>query len=334
MMSSILTLAYLPLAAVIGLPIAAVVRSRSVKKKTPAHELLMEKLPDGVIVLDGKNRIRKINAAMRELMSAPRRDFLGWEAREAIPVWAEWQKLLRENKGIAVVPSPFQAEPILEIRRWAMRDAAGKPGGSVLFVRDVTERVRAEADFTRTTNLLHEQSTQIQSLRSSLQEQAVRDPVTNLYNRCYLTETLTRELARSARTQSSVGLMMFSLDQLQETNKTYGFKAGVEMLKIAGSVLTRHIRRGDVASRFGSEEFVVMMPGAPLGVTGTRADQLRIAFQNSILNFLGSAIHSTFSCGVAAFPENGASPDELLQSADKALEKSKSDGGNRVTVLE
>jgi diguanylate cyclase (GGDEF)-like protein len=267
-------------------------------------------------------------------MGVSRRECIGLEAWEAIPVWAEWQKSLRENKGVAVVPSPFQAEPILEIRRWPVRSNAGKPGGSVLLVRDVTESVQAEADYKRSTSLLEEQSTQIQSLRSSLQEQAVRDPVTNLYNRCYLTETLTRELARSARTKSPVGLMMFSLDQLQETNKAYGDKAGVEMFKIAGSLLIRHIRRGDVASRYSLEEFAVMLPGAPLAVTGCRAEQLRAGFQNSILNFLGSAIHSTFSCGVAAFPEHGASPEELLLSAEKALEKSTAAGGNRVTVLE
>jgi diguanylate cyclase (GGDEF)-like protein/PAS domain S-box-containing protein len=294
----------------------------------------MEKLPDGVIVLNAKNRILKINPAMRKIIGSSRRELVGLAAREAIPVWAEWKKSLRGKKGGAIVPSPFQAEPILEIRRWAIRNSAGKPAGSVLLVRDVTERVRAEADYKRSTNLLQEQSTQIQSLQSSMQDQAVRDPVTNLYNRCYLSETLSRELARAARTQAPVGLMMISLDKLHETNKAYGYKAGVEMFKITGSLLIRNIRKGDVASRFSSEEFVVVMPGASLAVTGARAEQLRAAFQDSILNFLGSAIHSTLSCGAAAFPEHGATPEELLHSARKALEKSKTAGGNRVKVCE
>jgi diguanylate cyclase (GGDEF)-like protein/PAS domain S-box-containing protein len=334
MVSTILTFAYIPLAAAFGLPLAAVVRSRTAKRKTPAQDYLMEKLPDGVIVLDAKSRILEINPAMRKILGPSRREFVGLEAREVIPVWSEWQKSLRENKGIAIVPSPFQAEPMLEIHRCTMRSSAGKSGGSVIFVRDVTERVRAEADYKQSTSLLEEQSTQIQSLRSSMQEQAVRDPVTNLYNRCYLSETLARELARAARTEAPVGLMMISLDRLEETNKAHGFKAGVEMFKIAGSLLIRYIRRGDVASRYSSEEFVVMLPGAPLAVTGARAEQLRAAFQDSILNYLGSAIHSTFSCGVAAFPGHGASPEDLLQSARKALEKSRTGGGNRVTVFE
>jgi diguanylate cyclase (GGDEF)-like protein/PAS domain S-box-containing protein len=328
------TITYLPLAAAFSLPLAAVVRARTVKRKTPAQDFLMDKMPDGVIVLDGRNRILKINPAMRKIIGSSRRDFIGMEAREAIPVWAEWQRLLRENRGTAIVLSPFQAEPILEIHRWAMTGGAGKTGGCILFVRDVTDRVRSEADYKRSATLLEDQSTQIQSLRTSLQDQAVRDPMTKLYNRCYLSETLSREMARASRLKAPVGLMMISLDRLKETEKIYGYKAGVEMLKITGSLLVRYIRKGDIASRYDAEEFVVVLPGAPLAVTASRAEQMRAAFQDSILNYLGSVIHNTFSCGVVASPEHGATTEELLQSAAKALELSKSAGGNRVTALE
>jgi diguanylate cyclase (GGDEF)-like protein len=337
MFSSILSIGNIPMAslvAAIGLPLAAVVRSRVSKRRIPAQEILMDKLPDGVMILDARDRILKINPAMRKIIGSARQDFTRREAREVIPVWAEWLRLLRENKGIAVVPSPFHAEPMLEIRRWPMRNSTGKSGGSMILVRDISDRLRSEADYQRSTSLLQEQSTQIQFLRTSLQEQAVRDPATNLFNRCYLMETLTRELARAARTQSPVGLMIISLDQFQATNKTYGSKAGVEVVKIMGSLLNRNIRKGDVPSRYDADEFVVVMPGAPLAVTGSRAEQLRAAFQDSILNFLGSVIRNTFSCGVAASPKHGATPEELLQSARKALDKSKAAGGNRVTVFE
>lgn len=337
MLSSILSMGNISmfsLVPAIGLPLAAVVRARVSKRKLSAQDFLIEKLPDGVIVLDSRERVLKINATMRKIIGASRREYIGLAVREVIPVWAEWRRMFRENKGLAVVLSPFQAEPILEIHYWAMRGSAGKTGGSVILVRDVTDRVRAEADYKQSLNLLREQATQFQTLQTSMQEQVVRDPVTNLYNRCYLAETLDRELARAARAQSPVGLMMISLDKFQETSKTHGDKAGLEVLKIMSSILTRNIRRGDVASRYRSEEFVVVMPGANRTVTGARAEQLRAAFENSIVNFLGSVIHTTFSCGVAVSPEHGASPEELLQSATKALEKSKAAGGNQVTVLE
>jgi diguanylate cyclase (GGDEF)-like protein/PAS domain S-box-containing protein len=337
MFSSILSIGNIPMAslvAAIGFPLAAVVRSRASKGRIPAQEILMDKLPDGVMILDASDRILKINPAMRKIIGSARRDFTRREAREVIPDWTEWLKLLREHKGTAVVPSPFHAEPMLEIRRWPMRNSAGKPGGSMILVRDITDRLQSAADNQRSTNLLQEQSTQIQTLRTSLQEQAVRDPATNLFNRCYLVETLSRELARAARTQSPVGLMIISLDQFQEINKTYGSKAGIEVVKIMGSLLNRNIRKGDIPSRYAADEFVVVMPGAPLAVTGSRAEQLRAAFQDSILNFLGSVIRNTFSCGVAASPDHGATSEELLQSAGKALDQSKAAGGNRVTVFE
>jgi diguanylate cyclase (GGDEF)-like protein len=337
MLSSLLLIGNLPLlslAALIGFPLAVVARSRTRKRGIPAPELLMDKLPDGVMILDARDRILKINPAMRKIVGSSRRDLVGLDARAVIPVWKEWGKLLRENKGVAVVPSPFHAEPMLEIRRLPVRSASGKSGGAILLVRDVTDRVRSDADYKRTTSQLEEQSTQIQSLRTSLQEQAVRDPATNLYNHCYLTDTLSRELARAARTQGPVGLMLISLDQFESANKTFGGKAGIEIVKIMGSLLNRHIRKGDIASRFSADEFVVVMPGAPLAVTGSRAEQLRSGFQDSIFSFLGTVIHNTFSCGVVASPQHGATSEELLQSARKALEKSKAAGGNRVTVSE
>jgi diguanylate cyclase (GGDEF)-like protein len=322
------------LAAGFGFAFAAVVRSGGSKLVQPAREFLMDKLPDGVMVLDTHDRILKINPVLRKMIGSLRRDVIGQDVDTVIPVWTEWLKLLRANRGIILVPSPFHAEPMLEIRRWPMLGKAGKPVGSMLLVRDVTDRVRSEADRERSASQLQEQSTQIETLRSSLKESALRDPVTNLYNRCYLTETLARELARAARTQSPVGLMVISLDQFKSTNENHGYKAGIEVVKIMGSLLNRYIRKGDFASRFDADEFVVVLPGAPVTVTGSRAEQLRAAFQESILNFLGTVIRNTFSCGVAASPAQGATPEELLQSARKALEKSKASGGNRVTVFE
>jgi diguanylate cyclase (GGDEF)-like protein len=337
MMSTIWILPGLPwvsFSAMAGLSLAVIRRSRGSRGKQTAQDLLMEKLPHGVIVVDRQGIILETNPAAQKIIGASGRKLAGREVRKVIPSWEEWQPLLRGKKGIAVVPSPFHPEAMLEIQLWAMRGEPGKTGVRVVLIRDVTDQIRLEADYKRSVSLLQEQSTQIETLRLSMQEQIIRDPVTNLYNRCYLTETLARELARAARTEAPVSLMRISIDQFQEIDKTYGSKAGVESLKILSSLISRHIRKGDVASHYGAEEFVVMLSGAPIAVTGARAEQLRAAFQKSILTFLGSVIHTTFSCGVAASPKDGTTPEELLQATAKALEKSKSDGGNRVTVLE
>jgi diguanylate cyclase (GGDEF)-like protein/PAS domain S-box-containing protein len=327
-------LSWVSFSAIAGLSLAVIRRSRGSRGKKTAQDLLMKKLPHGVIVLDRQGRILETNPAAQKIIGASDRKLTGREVQKAIPSWEDWQALLREKKGVAVVPSPFHPEATLEIRLWPMRGEQGKTGARVVLIRDVTSQIRLEADYKRSVSLLQEQSTQIETLRLSMQEQVVRDPVTNLYNRCYLTETLTRELARAARADYPVSLMRISIDQFQEINKTYGSKAGVEALKIMSSLISRHVRKGDVACHYGAEEFVVMMSGAPVAVTGARAEQLRNAFQKSILTFLGSVIHTTFSAGVVASPKNGTTLEELLQATVDALEKSKSDGGNRVTVLE
>jgi GGDEF domain-containing protein len=76
----------------------------------------------------------------------------------------------------------------------------------------------------------------------------------------------------------------------------------------------------------------VVMPGASPSIAEPRAERLREAFHDSILNFLGSKIECTFSCGIASYPAQGETGDGLLQSAEKALEESISAGGNRITI--
>jgi diguanylate cyclase (GGDEF)-like protein len=180
--------------------------------------------------------------------------------------------------------------------------------------------------------LLLEKTTEIQTLSTSLREQAVRDPLTSLYNRCYLLETMNRELARSARSKNPISIMRIRLDRFTKADEVYGDKAGIEILKIMSSLLGRYVRRGDLASRFATDEFVVMMPGALSTAAGPRAEQLRIAFHDSILNFLGSKIECTFSCGVATYPKQGETAEVLLQSAENAVEKAVASGGNQVII--
>ena len=113
---------------------------------------------------------------------------------------------------------------------------------------------------------------------------------------------------------------------------TPAFLSRVEILKIMGSLVYRYIRRGDLASRLGGEDFLVVMPGASPSIAEQRAEQLRRAFHDSILNYLGSKIECTFSCGLASFPAQGETSDALFQAAEKALQDAIAAGGNRVNA--
>ncbi|PIW48819.1 MAG: hypothetical protein COW18_06385, partial [Zetaproteobacteria bacterium CG12_big_fil_rev_8_21_14_0_65_54_13] len=112
-------------------------------------------------------------------------------------------------------------------------------------VRDITERRRAEAE--------------VQKLQEQLREQAMHDPLTGLYNRRYLDETIKRELARAARNNQSVGIVMCDLDHFKLVNDTHGHLAGDEVLRVFAGLLKKHARTSDIVCRFGGEEFVMFL---------------------------------------------------------------------------
>jgi diguanylate cyclase (GGDEF)-like protein/PAS domain S-box-containing protein len=305
------------------------------RTRTPKPQSsILRMLPDGIILIDEAGRITEINPAARKLTGLTERKALGKSIRAVFPAWEEWNIRLRQSAKKAVVRSPNQPEGTLEILRLPMPHVRGKSAGSVIYIRDISERIRFEEDHRSAMELLLEKNTKIQLLSASLQEQAIRDPITSLYNRCYMEESLKLELARAARTKKPISVLMIRLDQYQKAGEVYGDKAGIEILKIMGSLIYRFIRRGDLASRMAAEDFLVVMPGATPSIAEPRADQLRKAFHDSILNYLGSKIECSFSCGLASYPAQGETVDGLLHAAELSMQESIATGGNRVTVCQ
>lgn len=183
-----------------------------------------------------------------------------------------------------------------------------------------------------TDRALRDALADVESLRRDLREQAVRDPLTGLFNRNYLEETLERELARAARDGSSLSICMADVDDFKSFNDTHGHKAGDMVLKSLAGVFTAYSRAGDVACRYGGEEFLILMPGADLDITTRRAEDWRRACEQSKVEYEGRTLSITLSFGVAVFPQQGRTSDEVLKLADEALSLSKNKGKNQVNV--
>jgi diguanylate cyclase (GGDEF)-like protein/PAS domain S-box-containing protein len=170
-------------------------------------------------------------------------------------------------------------------------------------------------------------------LREALRTQSIRDALTGLYNRRYLEETLEREVRRAARAQQSLGILMIDLDHFKNFNDTYGHEAGDTVLRETGASLAKGIRAEDFVCRFGGEEFVVILPTADLAASRARAERLRCKMRELTLLHQGKSLGMvTISVGVAAFPEHGMSPSELMAAADAALYEAKRGGRDRVAV--
>jgi diguanylate cyclase (GGDEF)-like protein/PAS domain S-box-containing protein len=202
----------------------------------------------------------------------------------------------------------------------------------VVNFRDITDRKQAEEKLQEANKLLEEQLGEIKILQDYLREQAVRDPLTGLYNRLYLYTTMEREFARAKRENSSVSVMMIDIDHFKDFNDTHGHQAGDEVLIALGGLLRKGIRQGDIACRYGGEEFIVIMPGVDEADAERRAEAIRRDFNNLCINYGGGELFSAISIGVAFYPQHGNSMNEIVKAADTALYEAKQAGRNRVRV--
>jgi diguanylate cyclase (GGDEF)-like protein/PAS domain S-box-containing protein len=170
-------------------------------------------------------------------------------------------------------------------------------------------------------------------LRENLRSQAIRDPLTGLFNRRYMEETMDRELNRVKRQRVSLGVIMMDLDHFKQYNDTFGHSAGDELLSALGTLVKSQIRGEDIACRYGGEEFLLILPGASLEVALERAEILRQAVKEMHLHYQGLK-PTTLSLGVAVYPDHGDTGLEIIKAADAALYRAKQAGRDRVMAAE
>ena len=170
-------------------------------------------------------------------------------------------------------------------------------------------------------------------LQETLRHQSIRDPLTGLFNRRYMEESLEREMRRAGRSRQPVGIIMLDLDHFKEFNDAHGHETGDALLREVGAVLQRGIRGEDIACRYGGEEFVLILPEASLPDAAQRAEHLREAIGAiDVLQGRSPIGRITVSMGVALYPDHGLTSRSVLRAADAALYRAKAQGRNRVEV--
>ena len=164
-----------------------------------------------------------------------------------------------------------------------------------------------------------------------LTDQSIRDPLTGLFNRRYMEETIQREILRAAQNQTKIGIIMADIDHFKNFNDTHGHKAGDELLIKLADFFKFEIRGSDIACRYGGEEFILILPGASTEGTYKRAEHLREEVKNLKVYFQDQLLPSiTLSMGIAIYPDHGIELNDLIQVADAALYKAKEQGRDRV----
>ena len=170
-------------------------------------------------------------------------------------------------------------------------------------------------------------------LREVLRSQSIRDPLTGLFNRRYMEESLERELRRAERSGQPVGFIMLDIDHFKHFNDTFGHQAGDALLRALGDLISERTRGQDVACRFGGEEFSLILAGATRDAAYKRAELLRDEIKQLSVTHAGQLLGKiSLSFGVAAYPGDGQTAEELVRAADQALYRAKAAGRDRIAL--
>jgi len=276
-----------------------------------ARDAIIERMTDGVIVLDAQRRIVDVNPAAERLLDRGAALAIGTPATALLPRCGE---LLDRIDGTGDVHEEVRLGAPGSARDYdlvlsALADQRGAPSGHLLVLRDVTERKLAE---------------------ERLQRLAHYDPLTGLPNRKLLHDRLDAALRRARRHDWPVAVLFCDLDRFKRVNDTLGHDVGDLVLQQVTKRFQEVLRPGDTLARLGGDEFVVVLPDVE------RATDAGIVARNLVeslaapLTAGSQELYLTVSVGVCLRPRDGTDPATLLRAADDAMYRAKARGRNRV----
>jgi len=299
-----------------------------------ARDIVMEHIPEMVFVVDAHDHVLDANSVAEKWLGKSRHEMIGLDPME---VFKKWPQLInrflstertREEVQISVNPpqmlevviTPLYAEQTKELN------------GRIILAYDITQRKQLENELKNTNKILMAKILEVEFLQEKLQEQAIRDPLTGVFNRRFLAESLDKEVSKAERENIPVSIIMMDVDLFKDFNDTFGHKCGDIVLQDLANFLTENSRQGDIVCRYGGEEFVILMPNATLHDAYERAETWRRDYTARVIHHGGKELSISFSAGVASFPLHGTSGESILYAADDALYRSKNEGRNKVTL--
>ncbi len=299
----------------------------SLKDSELRYRRLFEAAQDGILILDAETgAITDVNPFMINMLGYSREEFIKkklWEvgAFKDIKASKDAFQALQKNEYIRYKDLPLRAKDgqLIQVEFVSNVYLAGSEKVIQCNIRDITERKKAQDALLES--------------EARLREQSIRDHLTGLFNRHYMEETLERELLRASRKQLPLGIIMLDVDDFKRFNDTRGHAAGDAILRELGNFLLGHVRGGDVACRYGGDEFIIVLPDASRVVTCERAELICEYAKQIHLQFEGQTLQAvTLSLGVAGFPEDGSTSAAILRAVDAALYRAKREGSGRVIV--
>ena len=301
---------------------------------------LVEVCPSAILV-QNEGRIVFVNPAAIKLLGAAHSGHLIGKAISEI-IHPDYQKIVQEPQWQIIDGQRIPPQEVKFIRLDAsLVDVEviatplvyqNRPAAQII-AQDITERKQAEESLREAHRKLQAQFSEIEKLQIELHEQATHDQLTGLYNRFYLFDALTQEVPRAIRGNYPISIILLDIDHFKIINDSFGHDAGDEALRALAAQLKALSRAEDILCRYGGDEHLIVMHDTSAHTAVERAEQFRKAIAETRVSHAGRIFEITCSLGVAVFPDHGATIEEVISVADRALYQSKQNGRNCVTLL-
>ncbi|MBN2651842.1 MAG: GGDEF domain-containing protein [Spirochaetales bacterium] len=204
--------------------------------------------------------------------------------------------------------------------------------GFVVISRKVLDDVYTDSEKFFIKTLLEFTSVSIQNILN--RKWAITDGKTGLYAAAYFSERLAQEISRAQRHSHRVALILLDIDYFKNFNDSYGHLAGDRMLVLISDILKSSVRKEDIVSRFGGEEFIIMLPECPSTNAYEIAERIRTNIKSAFIIENGKKVNVTVSLGVmSVVADSSLDPNELIEKVDMAMYASKKNGRNRTTIV-
>ena len=295
-----------------------------------AHELINENVNNGILIVDERLRMIDFNPSAAKLLSIDHTKNVGTQIQSMENFWEKVKDHFDKDSTKRIeISTQTSDKKYLDVHITPLHDQRKRFMGWAVIMDDISTRKQAEKELHAVNKQLKQQLEENQDLQDKLHEQAMRDPITGVYNRRFLEETLSREIHLAQRKGNPLSVIMLDIDFFKKVNDTYGHKIGDDVLISLSKLLQTETRDSDCVSRYGGDEFVLVMPEMTKEDAFQRAELWRNVIKSKELLIGDNRIRITVSMGISTYPVNGSDSEALLKAADEALYQAKATGRDR-----
>ncbi len=298
---------------------------KSLQESEEKIRAMSEASHDALVMINSEGKITFWNPAAEKMFGFSSSEAIGTEVHSLIA--ADENDIKNAHKGLKHFAKngegkaignilEFNAKKkdgfIFPIERSVASFQHGKEWYAIASMRDITERKIAE---------------------EKLYNMAIRDPLTNIYNRRYFLKLSKKELERCRRYRHPISFLMIDADNFKQVNDNFGHETGDVVLKIIADIASSTLRESDIFGRIGGEEFGLLLPEANIETALDVAERFRQTIEKNVLATGDGIVKTTVSVGISCLDEEHQSLEDVMKHADIALYAAKGKGKNRVEIF-